>query len=104
MSNDINGVSKSGLPKVTDVSKARRVEEDARATAERGGERPAGGDTVALTDSARLLERVEAKLADAASVDVRKVEAIKTEIADGSYQVDDRVIAEKLLQSDRERG
>lgn len=104
MSNDINGVSKSGLPKVTDVSKARRVEDDARATAERGGERPAGGDTVALTDSARLLERVEAKLADAASVDVRKVEAIKAEIAEGSYQVDDRVIAEKLIQSDRERG
>lgn len=104
MANDINGVSKSGLPKITDVSKSRRVEGDERPAAERGGERPAGNDTVALTDGARLLERVEGKLADAPAVDVQKVESVKAEIADGSYQVDDRAIAEKLLQSDRERG
>ncbi|MEL6448192.1 MAG: flagellar biosynthesis anti-sigma factor FlgM [Pseudomonadota bacterium] len=104
MGNDINGVSKSGLPKITDVNKSRRVEGEERPAAERGGERPAGNETVALTDGARLLERVEGQLAETPVVDVQKVEAVKAEIADGSYQVDDRVIAEKLVQSDRERG
>ena len=104
MGNDINGVSKSGLPKITDVNKSRRVAGEERPAAERGGERPAGNATVALPDGARLLERVEGQLADTPVVDVQIVDAVKAEFADGSYQVDDRVIAEKLVQSDRERG
>ena len=104
MTKDINGVSKPGLPKIADVAKPRGVESEKQPT-RRGAERqPGGGDTVALTDGARLLERVEGKLADTPVVDVQKVAAVKAEIADGSYQIDDRAVAEKLLQSDRERG
>ena len=104
MSNDINGVSKSGLPKITDVTQSRRVEGEERPAAEQRGSDTSRGDTVALTDGARLLERVEGRLAAASDVDVKQVESIKAEIASGEYQVDDRAVAEKLLQSDRERG
>lgn len=104
MTNDINGVSKPGLPKIADVAKPRSVESEEQPT-RRGAERqPGGGDTVALTDGARLLERVAAGIDAAPSVDVAKVESIREELRTGSYQIDDRAIADKLIASDRERG
>lgn len=105
MSNDIDGVSKNnGLAKISGVNASRRVDGDKAG----GGETPAaearGNDTVALTDGARLLQRVEAKLAAAGDVDPVRVEALKAAIENGDYQIDDRIVAEKILRSDRERG
>ncbi|MEM7764365.1 MAG: flagellar biosynthesis anti-sigma factor FlgM [Pseudomonadota bacterium] len=104
MTNEINGVPPKTLSGITDVSSNRRV----------SGERPQSGasdqaaperssDTVALTDGAKLLARVEAELASAADIDVERVTALKESIATGNYQVDDNAIADKLLRSDAER-
>ncbi|MEL7296750.1 MAG: flagellar biosynthesis anti-sigma factor FlgM [Pseudomonadota bacterium] len=104
MANEINGVPPKTLGSITDVNSNRRV----------SGEQPQSGasdqaapeqrsDTVALTEGARLLARVEAELANASDVDVERVAALKESIASGTYQVDDNVVADKLLRSDSER-
>ncbi|MEM7611957.1 MAG: flagellar biosynthesis anti-sigma factor FlgM [Pseudomonadota bacterium] len=104
MSNDIDGIAKTGLNKIGDVTSGRRVDSDKPQTSERQSSQTARPDTVALTDGARLLERVEAELNAASDVDVKRIDAIKAEIANGNYQIDDRVIAERILRSDQERG
>lgn len=104
MANEIDGVSKSGLPKISDVTAARRVDGEKTKGGERTASESRGNDTVALTDGARLMQRVESQLAAAGETDPARVEAIKAEIASGDYQIDDREIADKILRSDRERG
>ena len=105
MSNDIDGVSKNnGLPKISGVTASRRVDGDSAAGRDTAKAEASANDTVALTDGARLLQRVEAKLAAAGDVDPARVEALKAAIENGDYQIDDRIVADKILRSDRERG
>lgn len=60
---------------------------------------PAQGDRVTLTDTAqRLLQ--EAAADAGAPVDEAKVAAIRQAIADGSYAVDSKQIAAKLVELD----
>ncbi|MEL7024002.1 MAG: flagellar biosynthesis anti-sigma factor FlgM [Pseudomonadota bacterium] len=104
MSNEIDGVNSGGLSKIADVGGNRRVSADNAQSKQSNTEQTQANDTVALTDNARLLARVEAAVAEAPDVDSAKVEAVKSAIQDGSYQVDDRQIADKILRSDIERG
>lgn len=104
MSNDIDGVSRQALSKISETTASRKVSADneRRAGSTAGSqERP---DTVELTDAARLLERLESELAGAADVDQARIDSLKAAIADGSYQIDDRSIADALLRADRELG
>lgn len=59
------------------------------------------GDTVTLTDSARSLQKIEEAVAKAPVVNASKVAAVKQAIHSGSYQVDARRVADKLLQFER---
>lgn len=105
MANDIDGVSKNnGLPKISGVTASRRVDGDSARGGDTAAAETRANDTVALTDGARLLQRVEARLAAAGDVDPARVEALRAAIDNGDYQIDDRVVAEKILLSDRERG
>lgn len=104
MSNDIDGISRQALGKISESTASRNVAADEeRSTASAGGpkERP---DTVELTSAARLLERLESQLAGAADVDAGRIDQLKAAIADGTYRIDDREIADALLRSDRELG
>ncbi len=82
-----------------------------RAETEKGAQRPAAdasgsaapaGDTVSFKS-----QTLKAAVTDAAqsAPDVRqsKVDAIKASIADGSYQIDSKAIAGKMLQAAREQ-
>ncbi|MEM6817639.1 MAG: flagellar biosynthesis anti-sigma factor FlgM [Pseudomonadota bacterium] len=104
MSNEIDGVNTGILPKIADVGGNRRVSSET--PAEQQGEAPKArpADTVALTDNAKLLARIEDAVAEAPEVDAARVDAIKASIQDGSYKIDDRQIADKILRSDVERG
>jgi negative regulator of flagellin synthesis FlgM len=104
MSNDIDGISRQALGKISETTASRKVSADnERGAASTGGsqERP---DTVELTSAARLLEKLESQLAGAADVDTGRIEQMKAAIADGTYRIDDREIADALLRSDRELG
>ena len=53
-------------------------------------------DRVELTSTAQKVEKLIADLESQPVVNRDKVEAVKQALADGSYQVDSRAIAEKL--------
>ena len=59
------------------------------------------GDTVTLTNSARSLQKIEEAVAKAPVVNASKVAAVKQAIQSGTYQVDSRRVAGKLLQFER---
>lgn len=55
------------------------------------------GDTVSLTDTATKLKALEGALAKQPVVDTANVKAIQKALADGSYELDNRRLAQKLL-------
>ena len=106
MSNTIKPVDQSMLTKITDKVESAR---DAQSTSEKqrvDTARPPQGaatsDTVELTSGAKLLERLEKTLASLPDIDASRVDAVKTAIASGDYEIDAQKIADALLRTDRE--
>lgn len=60
----------------------------------------AGRDTVKLSSNAQALRDVEEKLNKLPEVNEQKVASIKAALESGQYQVDDLVVADKLLGFD----
>jgi len=59
------------------------------------------GDTLTLTDSARSLQKIEETIAKTPVVNTAKVAQVKHSIQSGTYQVDSRRVADKLLNFER---
>lgn len=59
-------------------------------------------DSVQLTDTASRLAELQAEVAAADGVDLQRVEAIRQQIADGSYEVDADRIADALMTMEKE--
>lgn len=64
----------------------------------------AAGDTVELTSSAKLLERLEKTFASLPEIDRARVDAVKSAIENGDYEVDPDKIAAALLYTDLQLG
>ena len=60
------------------------------------------GDTVNLTRSGVLLQRLEETLANTPIVDAGRVSAIRDAITSGQYEVDAAAIADQIIRLDRE--
>jgi len=65
---------------------------------------PANSDTVNLTSSAKLLERLDKTLAALPAVDLERVAEIKTAIENGDYEIDADAIADAIIRIDRSLG
>lgn len=61
----------------------------------------ARGETVRLSDAAKTLRSMERKLADTPDVDSERVEQLKSEIENGTYQINSKRVAEKMMLFDR---
>ncbi len=61
-------------------------------------------DTVNLTSSAKLLERLDKTLAASPDIDSDRVAEIKTAIENGDYQIDADAIADAMIRLDRSFG
>lgn len=61
-------------------------------------------DTVNLTSSAKLLERLDKTLAALPAVDLDRVAEIKVAIENGDYEIDADAIADALIRIDRSLG
>lgn len=59
------------------------------------------GDSVELSDTARVMTELEAKIATVSDVDSARVASIQQAIADGSYTVNPEKIADKMLGGDQ---
>lgn len=59
-------------------------------------------DSVSVSDSALLMQRLEEVVAKASPTDVERIQQIKTAIANGEYQVDSQRVADKILRFERD--
>ena len=90
--------------KVDDARSGDKVSKDSQAP-EKGTAGPkALGDTVNLTSSAKLLERLDKTLASLPAIDSQRVAEIKTAIENGDYQIDADAIADAMIRLDRSLG
>lgn len=110
MSNRIDQMAQGLLGKIAENSSAgaRKVGGTAASapgkTDNPSTDATARGDIVELTSSARLLERLEKTLASLPEIDRARVDAVKTAIENGEYQIDADKIATALLRSEGQPG
>lgn len=57
-------------------------------------------DVVEISSQAKVMKNLEAKLSQLPEIDQKRVDAIKSAIADGSYEVDTQSVADRMLQAD----
>lgn len=108
MSNRINPVDQGMLGKIGDnigeAGNAKKVGTD-ESTVQKGADtQPQTSDTVALTSSAKLLERLDKTLAELSAVDTKRIDAVRNAIENGEYTIDADKIAEAMMRFDRELG
>lgn len=69
-----------------------------------GGDSAASEDTVQLSPAVQVLQQLEASIRDLPEVDEQRVEAIRTAIAEGRFEINADRIAEKLVNLERSIG
>ena len=85
--------------RTTDANSASAAKPTAASTAQASASTPAPkGDVVSFSDAAVALQKAEKQLASTPDVDLERVAEIKAKIADGSYEINARNIAEGMLQ------
>ena len=94
----------------TDTAGARRSEAAKPASSQgqsrtaEAGKPAASSDTVSITQSGLLMSRLEELVQRTPIVDADRVAALKDAISSGTYEIDDRRIADRLLKVERELG
>ena len=99
MSIEINGVNNPRSP-ATDPAQGSPQAEAAGVAAPQPADATSArsGDTVALTDAAQQLARLESQIREQPVVDTQRVQQVREALDEGTYRVDARGVAEKLLQ------
>jgi negative regulator of flagellin synthesis FlgM len=108
MTNRIGPVDQSSISKlggkVDESGSSSRVATEKGNEAAQPGRSAADGDTVKLTDSAKMLERLEKTLGSLPAVDAQRVSEIKTAIENGDYEIDADAIADAMILFERSLG
>jgi negative regulator of flagellin synthesis FlgM len=91
-------VDEAGTSSSSKVTTDKAVSDNAAASPS------SSNDTVNLTSSAKLLERLDKTLASLPAVDSARVAEIKTAIENGDYQIDADAIAKAMIRLDRSFG
>lgn len=91
------------------IKTSLRIDSDRQDARVRGGESESSkgsaskaADSVQLTDTANRLAELQAEVAQADGVDLERVEAIRQQIADGSYEIDADRVADALMTMEKE--
>ena len=108
MSNRINPMDQRLLGKIGDkigeTGTTKSINPDSPVRGADSAKKTDTGDTVELTSSAKLLERLEKTLASMPEIDSARVAAVKAQIENGEYQIDVDSIADALIRTDKEIG
>lgn len=59
-------------------------------------------DSVSVSDSALLLQKLEEVVAKASPTDVERIQQIKSALANGEYHIDPQRVADKILKFERD--
>lgn len=104
MSNRIDPMNQGLLGKIAEqsggASGAKKADGNGSSPPARDLKSALAGETVELTSSAKLLERLEKSFASLPEIDRSRVDAVKTAIENGDYEVDADKIAGALLYTD----
>lgn len=100
---DPGAIGKPGN-KIDDARTSTKVSGDAGAANSGAKGRVATNDTVNLTSSAKLIERLEKNLASLPEIDSARVAEIKTAIENGEYQIDADAISAAMIRFERSFG
>ena len=98
---DTSGV-KTSLRVDPERQDARVRNDDSESSSALASAQSKPADSVQLTDTAAKLSELQAEVNAAEGVDLERVEAIREQIADGSYQVDADRIADALMTMEQE--
>jgi negative regulator of flagellin synthesis FlgM len=90
--------------KVDETTTGTAIRPSSDATDKAPQQTAANSDTVNLTSSAKLLERLDKTLASLPAIDLERVSEIKTAIENGDYEIDTDAIADALIRIDRGLG
>ena len=98
--NPLSGAISAKTHHVSDNQQANKVghEVNRNNTAQAGHTAPSSSDTVSITNTASQLQALEKQLASLPVVDVQRVDAIKREISNGTFEIDPPRIADKMIQ------
>lgn len=99
----INPVSNSISAKTNHVSDSHQQnkighEANRNNTVPAGNAAAASSDTVNITNTASQLQALEKQLASLPVVDVQRVDSIKREISNGTFEINPPRIADKMIQ------
>jgi negative regulator of flagellin synthesis FlgM len=94
--NDLTSSANHTRQKSTNTAVSSSV--DSQATAASSSANPE--KNVQLSAQAQTIERLEAKIVASDGTDASKIEQIKQQIANGSYEIDSNRIAEKMLNQE----
>ena len=96
---DINGVNNQAINKYR--PQAERTEDAATRAAKAKEAHPgAEGDTLQLSHEARLRTTARSAAMQAGDMRQERVDALKAQVADGTYRIDNEKIAARLLQEE----
>lgn len=101
MANDINGISGGHIQPNVEQAKSQASQNDsAHNQPQQAAPQQAAPqtDTVQLTNTAAVLQQAESRLASVPVVDSHKVEAVKSALEKGQYQVNPERVADKMIQ------
>lgn len=101
MSNKISGYPTEPLAPIKGSNSTAGVTDKPQGDAAPASSSAQTGDQVTLTDSARTLQKIEEAVAKAPVVDAAKVASVKQAVRGGTYKIDSRRVADKLLQFEK---
>lgn len=87
-----------------ETAKAGNAAQSDSATTANTGASSKAADKVSISSQAKVLSDLESKLSQLPDVDMERVDKLKQAITDGSYQVNEQSVADKMLNSDRDFG
>ena len=91
--NQVAGSSSKTVAKTSDEASAQKATTSSASTDN-------SADQVSLTSSAQKVDQIISSLSAEPVVDRQKVDEIKSALAEGRYEVNSSVIAEKLIEID----
>lgn len=100
MIKDINGLGANTGPTTNSTGKAPKQAESPSVEANNTAANNGQSDEVELSSQVQTLQALEAKLQAVPDVNIARVETIKQALEEGSFRIDDLVLADKLINSD----
>lgn len=98
MVRDINGLGGFSTPQTVTEQSPNTA---SKKTADNAGSNSAAtADDVNISDGAKTLQALAAKIGDLPEVNIERAEQIKVALESGEYQIDDLVLADKILNSE----